>query len=503
MSNFISTRKDNTIATSKEAIINGLANDGGLFVPINIKKYYINDLYKKSIVNNNVSFQTISKTILSDFFDDLNNDNLTNAIDKAYATFTKQDVTPTIHIGDDYLLELYYGRTSAFKDVALSLLPYLLTNSQNELNINKLIYILCATSGDTGKAALEGFKNVKGTYITVFYPNNAVSKIQHLQMITTDGDNTNVVSLNDNFDVCQTTVKNIMNDRSNILSNRNIIFSSANSINIGRLAPQIIYYFKSYFDLVNKNEIKMNDVINFIVPTGNFGDILAGYFAKFMGLPIDKLICASNKNNILTDFLKTGIYDANRDFYNTYSPSMDILISSNLERLLFMMSNNDKEYISNIMNSLSTNKKYSIEKTMLNNINDTFLGYFCDNSEILDTIKYSYNNYKVLIDPHTACALNALDKFKAEYKPNTKNVILSTASPYKFSNVVLKAIANDKLSKDEFDNMMTLYNISKVDIPTNLAKLKELPIVNDNNINKENAIDYIKNKINELEKANA
>ena len=432
MSNFISTRKDNTIATSKEAIINGLANDGGLFVPINIKKYYINDLYKKSIVNNNVSFQTISKTILSDFFDDLNNDNLTNAIDKAYATFTKQDVTPTIHIGDDYLLELYYGRTSAFKDVALSLLPYLLTNSQNELNINKLIYILCATSGDTGKAALEGFKNVKGTYITVFYPNNAVSKIQHLQMITTDGDNTNVVSLNDNFDVCQTTVKNIMNDRSNILSNRNIIFS-----------------------------------------------------------------------NILTDFLKTGIYDANRDFYNTYSPSMDILISSNLERLLFMMSNNDKEYISNIMNSLSTNKKYSIEKTMLNNINDTFLGYFCDNNEILDTIKYSYNNYKVLIDPHTACALNALDKFKAEYKPNTKNVILSTASPYKFSNVVLKAIANDKLSKDEFDNMMTLYNISKVDIPTNLAKLKELPIVNDNNINKENAIDYIKNKINELEKANA
>ena len=291
-----------------------------------------------------------------------------------------------------------------------------------------------------------------------------------------------------------------MNDRENILANKNVLFSSANSINIGRLAPQIIYYFKSYFDLVNRKDINFGDKVNFIVPTGNFGDILAGYFAKNMGLPVDKLICASNKNNILTDFLKTGVYDANREFYNTYSPSMDILISSNLERLLYMISNNDKEYIVKLMDNLNQNKKYSIEKSMLNAINDTFLGYYCDNDEILNTINYSYNNYKVLIDPHTACALDALQKFKKEYNPSTKNVILSTASPYKFSNVVLKAIDKDKLSTDEFANMMSLYDISKVDIPSNLRKLKELPIVNDNNIKKENAIDYIKNKIIELEK---
>ena len=500
MSKFNSTRKNNTIVTSKEAIINGLANDGGLYVPIEIKKYDLKKLYDKSLNGNNISFQSISKTILSDFFDDLNNTYLLTSIDKAYATFSKADVTPTINIGDDYLLELYYGKTSAFKDVALSLLPYLLTNSQKELNINKRIYILCATSGDTGKAALEGFKNVNGTYITVFYPNNAVSKIQQLQMITTDGNNTNVVSLNDNFDLCQRTVKAIMNDRENILANKNVLFSSANSINIGRLAPQIIYYFKSYFDLVNRKDINFGDKVNFIVPTGNFGDILAGYFAKNMGLPVDRLICASNKNNILTDFLKTGVYDANREFYNTYSPSMDILISSNLERLLYMISNNDKEYIVKLMDNLNQNKKYSIEKSMLNAINDTFLGYYCDNDEILNTINYSYNNYKVLIDPHTACALDALQKFKKEYNPSTKNVILSTASPYKFSNVVLKAIDKDKLSTDEFANMMSLYDISKVDIPSNLKKLKELPIVNDNNIKKENAIGYIKNKITELEK---
>ena len=456
----------------------------------------LNKDYQISYNNNKISFQSISKTILSDFFDDLNNAELLSSIDKAYATFSSEDVTPTKKIGDDYLLELYYGKTSAFKDIALSLLPYLLTNSQKELNINKLIYILCATSGDTGKAALEGFKNVNGTYITVFYPNNAVSKIQKLQMITTDGNNTNVVSLNDNFDVCQRTVKNIMNDRENILNNKNVLFSSANSINIGRLAPQIIYYFKSYFDLVNNKTININDKVNFIVPTGNFGDILAGYFAKMMGLPVDKLICASNKNNILTDFLKTGIYDTNREFYNTYSPSMDILVSSNLERLLYMISGNDKEYITEIMSQLTNNKKYIIEKSLLNKINNTFIGYFTTDEEILNNINYSYKKLNVLIDPHTACGLDALNKFKKEYGTNNKSIVLSTASPYKFSNTVLKAIDNDKLSIDEFENMNNLYKMTNVDIPINLKNLQSIPILNDNNITKDKAIDYIKDKIN-------
>lgn len=496
MSKFNSTRKNNAIVTSKEAIINGLATDGGLYVPIEIKRYDLSNLYNKSLVKNTVSFQTISKTILSDFFDDLNIPDLVFSIDKAYATFSKQDITPTINIGDDYLLELYYGRTSAFKDVALSLLPYLLINSQKELNINKLIYILCATSGDTGKAALEGFKNIDGTYITVFYPNNAVSKIQQLQMITTNGSNTNVVSINDNFDVCQRIVKNIMNNRGSILANKNVLFSSANSINIGRLAPQIIYYFKSYFDLVNNKAINLNDKVNFIVPTGNFGDILAGYFAKQMGLPVDKLICASNRNNVLTDFLKTGNYDTNREFYNTYSPSMDILISSNLERLLYIMSGNDKEYISSIMTQLNNEKKYNIEKSILTKINDTFIGYYTTDKTILDTIKYSYENYKVLIDPHTACGLDALNKFKKEYGNNNKTIVLSTASPYKFSNTVLKAIAKGKLSTDEFENMTNLNKLTHVDIPINLKNLKTLAIINNNNIKKEEAIDYVQNKVN-------
>ena len=232
------------------------------------------------------------------------------------------------------------------------------------------------------------------------------------------------------------------------------------------------------------------------MPTGNFGDILAGYFAKIMGLPVNKLICASNKNNILTDFLSTGIYDTNRDFYNTCSPSMDILISSNLERLLYMVSNNDKEYITYIMTKLNTEKKYTIEKSILTKINDTFLGYYATDEEILDTIKYSYDNYKVLVDPHTACGLNALNKFKKEYGNNNKNIVLSTASPYKFSNTVLKAIDKDKLSNDEFENMAKLNKITNVDIPINLKNLQTLPITNDNNIKKEEAIDYIKNKIN-------
>lgn len=498
MSKFQSTRIDKNLISSKEAIIFGLANDGGLYCPIDLKKYNLNELYDFSIENNSVSFKKISKKILSEFFDDLNTDNIYSSIDKAYDTFSKSDITPTTAIGDDYLLELYYGRTSAFKDIALSLLPYLLTNSQKELNINKLIYILCATSGDTGKAALEGFKNVDGTYITVFYPNNQVSKIQQLQMTTTDGKNTDVVSLDSNFDICQKTVKNLMNNREKLLSNKNIFFSSANSINIGRLAPQIIYYFKSYFDLVNKNIISLNSKVNFIVPTGNFGDILAGFYAKLMGLPIEKLICASNKNNILTDFLNEGVYDTHRDFYNTYSPSMDILVSSNLERLLFILTNNDKEYITSIMNDLSANGKYSIEKSLLNKINETFIGYYADDEKIINTIYHSYKDFNVLIDPHTACGLYALEKFKKENNNHYKNIILSTASPYKFANTVLKAINDKLLTNDEFENMNNLYNITKVEMPQNLKKLQELTVIHNNNITEDKAINYIKNKIEQL-----
>ena len=507
---FVSSRNKMNAVFAENAIVKGLAEDGGLFTPVDFNLRLILDDIK------NKSYKEIAELILTNFFDTLDNNKIKNAINIAYDKFDNRDVTPTKKVtdkngNDDFYLELFHGPTSAFKDVALTILPHLLTISYDKLNINKKIYILCATSGDTGKAALEGFKDVNNTYITVFYPYESVSKIQELQMLTTEGNNTNIVSINGNFDDCQKVVKNLMKESEELLKDKNVLFSSANSINIGRLVPQIVYYIKSYFDLVNKGDIKINEKINFVVPTGNFGDILAGYIAKRIGLPIDKLICASNKNNILTDFLNTGVYDARRKFYNTNSPSMDIIISSNLERLLFIESGYDDKFIKNIMEELDENKFYDLNekyKNVYENIKKTFVGYFADEDETKAIIKKVYDGYNYLIDTHTAVAKVAKDKFVNdenidEASRKNKTVILSTASPYKFCTSVYDAIngnVNNYNNIDEFDIMEKLENQTNTISPKNLKNLNSLPILHKDNVDVNDAYDYIKNKIDELNK---
>ena len=505
---FVSSRNKMNVVLAETAIVKGLAEDGGLFTPIDFNSRLILDDIK------NKSYKDIAEIILTNFFDTLDKNKIKNAINNAYDKFDTKDVTPTKKVSDkngndDFYLELFHGPTSAFKDVALTMLPHLLTISYDKLSINKKVYILCATSGDTGKAALEGFKDVNNTYITVFYPNKSVSKIQELQMSTTTGNNTNVVSVNGNFDDCQKVVKSLMKESDELLKDKNVLFSSANSINIGRLVPQIVYYIKSYFDLVNTNEIKLNEKINFCVPTGNFGDILAGYIAKRIGLPIDKLICASNKNNILTDFLNTGIYDARRKFYNTNSPSMDIIISSNLERLLYIESGYDDKFIKKIMEELDTNKVFDLNKNfkdVYENIKKTFVGYFADVNETNATIKKVYDEYNYLIDTHTAVAKAAKDKFANdenidETSRKNKTVILSTASPYKFCTSVYNAIngnLNNNTNIDEFEIMTKLENETNTKAPKNLCSLNTLPILHSDNIDKEEAREYIQNKIDIL-----
>lgn len=493
MSKFVSTRNANNIVNEKEAIINGLSTDGGLYTFDSLNKIELNGLLDLSNQYTHLAYYIISK-----LFDTLSKEELKKSINSAYSKFYYDNVVKTTKIGDDFLLELYHGPTSAFKDVALTLLPFLLSMSYKDSNINKLIYILCATSGDTGKAALEGFKDVDNTFITVLYPNNFVSKIQKLQMVTTTGMNTNVVSVNGNFDDCQRIIKNLMSNRTSLLNDKNVLFSSANSINIGRLVPQIVYYFKSYFDLINNKIININDKVNFSVPTGNFGDILAGYIAKNLGLPINKLICASNQNNVLTDFINTGVYNIDRKFYNTYSPSMDILVSSNLERLLFMITK-DSEYISYLMKDLNDSKQFTIDKKYLEIIKNNFVSYYTDDETTLKTIHNSYYNNNRLIDPHTACAVHACENFKKEYNDKNYNIILSTASPYKFASTVLKAI-NNNISNDEFVNMNRLYELTNEQIPINLKNLLDLQVLHNDNINVNNSDEYIKNKINILDR---
>ena len=503
---FVSSRNKINVVAAENAIVKGLAEDGGLFTPLDLNIRLILDDIK------NKSYKEIAEMILTHFFDTLDKNKIKNAVNIAYDKFDTKEVTPLKKVIDknenaDYYLELFHGPTSAFKDVALTILPHLLNLSYEKLCIDKKVYILCATSGDTGKAALEGFKDVNNTYITVFYPNNSVSKIQELQMITTTGNNTNVVSINGNFDDCQRVVKNLMKKSETLLKDKKVLFSSANSINIGRLVPQIVYYIKSYFDLVNANEIRINEKINFSVPTGNFGDILVGYIAKKIGLPIDKLICASNKNNILTDFLIFFMYDARREIFNTNSPSMDIIISSNLERLLFIESGYDVEFIKNIMNELDTNKVYDlnkINKDVFLDIKKTFVGYFADIEETNAAIKEVYEDYNYLIDTHTAVAKVAKDKFVNDENiddssKKNKTVILSTASPYKFCTSVYAAI-NGKQDKniDEFSIMKNLEKETNTLAPKNLKVLDTLEILHKDNIDENEAYEYIDNKIKNL-----
>ena len=469
-----STRNIKEEISPKDAIIKGLSNDGGLYCP-KIEDIISHKFDIKSLLSNN--YKETAKFVFQIFFDDFTKEELENCINNAYndKNFNeyKDNISPISNIGNNFLMELYHGPTSAFKDVALTILPQFLTTAYKSKSINKKIYILTATSGDTGKAALSGFKDVPNVSITVFYPTDGVSNIQKLQMQTSEGNNVGVIALKGDFDDCQKLVKEIYTDKNikDLCDKNNVVLSSANSINIGRLVPQIVYYIQSYINLVNNDKIKLYDKINFVVPTGNFGNILAGYIAKLLGTPIDKLICASNDNNVLTDFINSGEYNKNRELYKTISPSMDILVSSNLERLLFLLSDNDDKLIKKLMDSLYTTGKYQIDSSLLKKVKESFIGYYSDQDECREAIKEAFNKDKRLIDTHTAIAYSCLKKYLSEneYKPT---VILSTASPYKFARPVLKCICNDNIDElNDFECFDKIYNITKEQIPKNLSDL--------------------------------
>ncbi len=467
---FLSTRGKSQVENASEAIVKGLADDGGLFVP---EKFP--DLSKDLNKLVEMDYSQRASFVIGSFLSEYDAVALQKGCDNAYSKFEDGDPAPIVKVDDGfYIMELFHGPTIAFKDVALTLLPYLLRTGADFTGIKEEILILVATSGDTGKAALEGFKDQKGIKICVFYPSEGVSDMQKLQMCTQEGENVKVVAVKGNFDDCQTAVKKIFNSNeiNQKLKEQNVILSSANSINFGRLVPQITYYFSAYCDLVNSNEIKVGDKVNFVVPTGNFGNILAGYYAKQMGLPVGTLVCASNDNNVLTEFFADGTYDANREFYKTTSPSMDILISSNLERLIFEISNRDATKTAKRMEDLKKTGKYDISKEELDKLSLEFYADYSDAEEGEETISEIFEEYGYVCDPHTAVAVNVFEKFRKFNKNNQQTVVLSTASPYKFPQSVLKAITG-KTEKDAFKSADRLYNETAMPIPQQISSLKQ------------------------------
>ena len=477
-----STRDKSISVSSAQAIKQGLSAEGGLFVPESFPSVSLDEI--KSLTSK--SYNERAYFVLSKFLTDFTEDELTNCINKAYTEekFETKSIAPVYKMNDStYFLELWHGPTCAFKDMALQILPHLLTTSMKKTNEDKEIVILVATSGDTGKAALEGFKDVDGTRIIVFYPDNGVSEIQKLQMVTQEGNNVSVTAVKGNFDDAQSGVKKIFTDNEykNLLEKNQFKLSSANSINWGRLVPQIVYYFSAYAELLKNNEIEAGEKINVVVPTGNFGNILAAYYARKMGLPIAKFICASNENNVLTDFIKTGVYNKNRDFHTTISPSMDILISSNLERFLYDLTDCNDATINDWMKKLNTEGTYEISADVKEKMQSLFCAGCCDDSETMATIKKCAAEYDYVIDTHTAVAKAVYDKYVAETGDNTKTVIASTASPFKFNQSVLIALENHNavLGKDEFTLLQELSKKSNMHIPKSLFELKDKSVVFD------------------------
>lgn len=484
--NYTTTRTDNEQMTSSQAILKGLGNDGGLYLPLTIPKLSLDEI--GSFIK--LSYNEKAMSILGKFLTDFTESELKHCIDNAYneRTFTSPLITP-LHLIDDKsaVLELYHGPTSAFKDVALQILPFLLTTSARKNGDNRTYVILVATSGDTGKAALEGFRDVPNTKILVFYPNDGVSQVQKLQMVTQLGDNVKVVAVEGNFDDTQNGVKELFNNitLNKELNEKNFTFSSANSINWGRLVPQIVYYFESYAQLVNSGKIKLGDEINFTVPTGNFGNILAGYYAREMGLPIKKLICAANANNVLKDFINTGTYNRNRNFMKTLSPSMDILISSNLERLLYLLSDGDKSLITKLMSDLNNIGSYKVAPELLSKIQSVFYSDSADDLETVNTIKELYENTDYLVDTHTAVAYKVYEKYVSKTNDSTFNVIVSTASPYKFNGAVAEAIIPDYSNLDDMEQLQAIHKTTGVPIPEGLNGLEKKNIRFNDVISKE------------------
>lgn len=483
-----STRDNSISVSSAQAIKQGLSSEGGLFVPESFPAVSIDDIENLA----DKSYHERAYFVLSKFLDDFSESDLRNCIESAYTKekFGTDAIAPVYKLSDrQYFLELWHGPTCAFKDMALQILPHFLTTSMRMTNEEKEIIILVATSGDTGKAALEGFKDVRGTRIIVFYPDNGVSEIQKLQMITQRGNNVSVAAVKGNFDDAQSGVKKIFTDDSykQLLDRNGFKLSSANSINWGRLVPQIVYYFSAYADLLKSKEIESGEEINVVVPTGNFGNILAAYYAKKMGLPIKKFICASNENNVLTDFIKTGVYDKNRRFHTTISPSMDILISSNLERFLYDLSGCDDKAISELMNKLNTEGVYEIPADIKEKLQALFDADCCDDRETMTAIRNTYNENGYTMDTHTAVGKSVYEKYVARTGDTTKTVIASTASPFKFNQSVLIALEdyNTVAGKDEFELLEILHQKSNMQIPASLAELKDRMPIFDTVVEKE------------------
>lgn len=477
-----STRNDALTADSAHAVLRGLAPDGGLYIAA------LPDFDWKSVLSLDTlgMAEKILGALLPDF------DGMAELVHRAYAgKFETDGLTPLVSVGDRYVLELFRGPTSAFKDVALSMLPQLITAAREKTGLTDEILILTATSGDTGKAALAGFRDVAGTKIIVFYPDAGVSQVQQAQMVTQEGKNVCVCAVRGNFDDTQSGVKAIFS--AGVPKDCGVVLSSANSINIGRLAPQVVYYFKAYADLCRAERIRIGDSVDFVVPTGNFGDILAGYLAKRMGLPVGTLVCASNRNNVLTDFLRTGVYDRRRPFYKTLSPSMDILVSSNLERLLYLLTE-DAAQVAELMRSLREEGCFTVSDALLRQLQAEFACGCCDDAQTTAAIGAVWRKHRYLIDTHTAVAWTVAER----YESARPSVVLSTASPYKFPAAVLHAIGGDTAGS-EFEQMHRLHEITGVPIPPALAALERKPRRHFDVIDRDEMQNYVLRKVNRWE----
>ena len=484
-----STRDDSVKVTASQAILKGLAADGGLYVPEQIPA-----LDKSFEELSKMSYQEVAYEVMKLMLDDFTEEELKSCINKAYdSKFDTKVIAPLVKADGAYYLELFHGSTIAFKDMALSILPHLLITSAKKNNVKNEIVILTATSGDTGKAALAGFADVKGTKIIVFYPKHGVSPIQEKQMVTQKGDNTYVIGINGNFDDAQTGVKKIFGDKEleKVMNEAGYQFSSANSINIGRLVPQIVYYVYAYARLLADGEVKAGEAINVVVPTGNFGNILAAYYAKQMGVPIAKLICASNENKVLFDFFATGCYDKNREFILTSSPSMDILISSNLERLIYQTAGRDAEKNNAYMKALNETGRYEITDEMREQLKD-FYGNFASEEETAAAIKDVYEKTGYIMDTHTAVAKSVYEKYKADTADETKTIIASTASPYKFTRSVMNAIDPAYDSQSDFELVDELNRLSGVPVPQAIEDIRSAPVLHDTVCGKEEMCGEVK-----------
>ena len=477
--NFISTRGDEKV-TGAEAVVRGIAGDGGLFVPEFFPTVTKEELEEMC----GMDYPERAAFLLTRFFDEYDRDELLSACREAYARFEKGDPAPLLRLDNGmYMLELFHGPTCAFKDVALTLLPYLLKRGCELTGVKEDVLILTATSGDTGKAALEGFKNQKGVRLCVFYPEEGVSKMQKLQMVTTEGENVNVVAVRGNFDDCQTAVKSIMSspEKREELRKKGYLLSSANSINVGRLLPQVVYYFSAYCDLLSSEQIRMGDKVDFTVPTGNFGNILAGYYAERMGLPVGTLVCASNKNCVLTDFFKNGSYNIKqRPFFRTMSPSMDILVSSNLERLVFELSGRDAALTASRMHALAETGKYSVRAEELSALRSRFYGGCTNEADTVECIYDFFMDYGYPMDTHTGVAMCVAQRYTAmleEDKDAEKHpmVVLSTASPYKFPQDVLYALTGTDV-KDSYKGVKRIHLLTAMKVPECLKEIRYKPM---------------------------